>query len=265
MFKMAACSDARLCAPPFGALFSLFMYVFMYVLVLVLENCCAHTTYNTDALLGIGIHSERTVSAEFLGDHGIPVDIARTPGDKWFMVPKLKRKRRRRDCKQRWGCREGLLARMRSCPDKPALPSIFLSNARSIANKMDELRLRVAANNIVKDSCVLILMETWLQASITNSAVALEFRTAHRADRTMASGKQRGGGLLISTKDSWSSNTRTVSSHCSPELEYITVTCQELCELVHRTRPSTTSPGPTLTEASKRPRRSTRARLRTAS
>ena len=36
--------------------------------------------------------------------------------------------------------------------------------------------------------------------SIADSAVALEGRTAHGADRTKASGKQRGGGLLISLK-----------------------------------------------------------------
>ena len=112
---------------------------------------------------------------------------------------------------------------MKRCPDKPALSSIFLSNVRSIAIKMDELRQRVATNNIVKDSCVLIFTETWLQASIPDSAVALDGRAAHRADRIKASGKQGGGGLLIFTEDSWSSNTRTVSSHCSPESEYITV------------------------------------------
>ena len=41
---------------------------------------------------------------------------------------------------------------------------------------MDELRLQVATINIVKDSCVLILTEIWLQASIADSAVALEGR-----------------------------------------------------------------------------------------
>ena len=204
---MAVRIDARLGAPPAGAFSSLLMYSFIYVLVLVLisvDNCSAHT-YSRHDLLGIGTHSERAVSAEYLGEHRIPEDIARIPGDSWFMVPDLKRKRRRRDRKQRRGRRGGLLARMKRCPDKPALPSIFLSNVRSIAIKMDELRLRVATNNIVKDNCVLIFTETWLQVSIADSAVALKGRTAHRADRTKASGKHHGGGLLIFPKDSWSS------------------------------------------------------------
>ena len=120
----------------------------------------------------------------------------------------------------------GLLARTKRCPDKPALPSIFLSSVSSIANKTDKLRLWVVTNNIVKASFVLIFTETWLQASIPNSAVALDGRAAHRADIIKASGKQGGGGQLIFTKDSWSSNTRTLSTHCSPELEYITVKCR---------------------------------------
>ena len=95
---MAARIDARL-----GAFSSLLMYSFIYVLVLVLisvDNCSAHT-YSRHDLLGIGTHSERAVSAEYLGEHGIPEDIAWIPGDSWFMVPDLKRKRRRRDRKQR--------------------------------------------------------------------------------------------------------------------------------------------------------------------
>ena len=76
------------------------MYCFMYVLVLVLvsvNNCCAHTAYSRHDMLGIGTHSERTISAEYLGEHGVPKDIARTPGDRRFMVPDLKHKRGGRD------------------------------------------------------------------------------------------------------------------------------------------------------------------------
>ena len=105
-----------LCAPPFCAFSCLFMYVFMYVLVLVLLDFvvgCAHTAYNRHNLLEIGTHSERTVSAEYLGEHGIPKDIARKPGDKWFVVPDLTRKQRRRGHRAR-----GLLARMKRCSDK---------------------------------------------------------------------------------------------------------------------------------------------------
>ena len=96
MCKTVSHIDTRLGDPPVGAFSSLFMYGFMYVSVLVLvpgDNCCAHTAYSRHDLLGIGTHSEKAVSAEYLGEHGIPEDIARIPGDSWFMVPDLKCKR----------------------------------------------------------------------------------------------------------------------------------------------------------------------------
>ena len=40
------------------------------------------------------------------------------------------------------------------------------------------------------------------------------------------SGQTRGGGLIIYTKDSWGTNTITVSNHCSPNLEFMTVKCR---------------------------------------
>ncbi len=69
-------------------------------------------------------------------------------------------------------------------PHKPPLPSIFFTNARSLANKMDELRLLVATNNIVKNSCILLVTETWLNSSIPDMAIELEGRTVYRHDRT---------------------------------------------------------------------------------
>ena len=104
MCKTVSHIDTRLGDPPVGAFSSLFMYGFMYVSVLVLvpgDNCCAHTAYSRHDSLGIGPHSERNISAEYLGEHGAPQDIARTTGDRRFTVPDLKRKRRRRDRKQR--------------------------------------------------------------------------------------------------------------------------------------------------------------------
>lgn len=45
-----------------------------------------------------------------------------------------------------------MLVRLREEPVKPLLPSIFLSNVRSLANKTDDLRLQVATHDITKDS-----------------------------------------------------------------------------------------------------------------
>ena len=69
-------------------------------------------------------------------------------------------------------------------------PASFLSNARSIVNKMDELKLQMAANRLVQDCCTLLIMETWLHSSIPDTAIesiffivfVLYFSTALRAD-----------------------------------------------------------------------------------
>ncbi|KAI3361983.1 hypothetical protein L3Q82_012334, partial [Scortum barcoo] len=92
-------------------------------------------------------------------------------------------RRRRRHRKQKRGRRGGLRA----------LPSLFLTNARSLfVNKMDEMKLRIVSAKI--DSCVAIVTETWLDNNIPDAAVELAGRSLLRADRTAASEKHRGGG-----------------------------------------------------------------------
>ncbi|KAK0146537.1 hypothetical protein N1851_014143 [Merluccius polli] len=155
------------------------------------------------------------------------------PSGRRFRVPGFKLNRTRssfipsaiRRRRQKRGCRAGALARRQ--PLKPPLPSLFLTNAGSLANKMDELRLQARANNVVKDSCILLITETWLHSSIPDSAIELAGYTAQRHDRTVNSGKSRGGGLCVYVNNSWCTNTVTVESHCSSDLEFVTAKMQE--------------------------------------
>lgn len=48
----------------------------------------------------------------------------------------------------------------------------------------------------------------------------------HRADRTSDSGKSRGGGLCVYTNNKWCTNVVTMGTHCSPDLEYLSVRCR---------------------------------------
>ena len=51
--------------------------------------------------------------------------------------------------------------------------------------------------------------------------------SACRLDRdNAASEKKTGGGLLLYFNNKWKSNTKVMSSHCSPDLEYITIKCR---------------------------------------
>ena len=225
---MAARSHARPKSSTTGAPFYLFIYLLTYVLALQLVGkCSANNIYTRQDLLEVGRQPNHVVLAEFIDHHRIPNAIARRPGDEWFPLPGLKRKRRRRERKQPRGRRGGLRHKLRSKPYAPAVPSLFLANARSLVNKMDELRLLDASCNNVKNSCALIFSETWFRDDVTETAAELEGRSLFRADRDrIQSGKERGGGVAIYTKDSWCRNTKIVSSFCSPELEYISIKCR---------------------------------------
>lgn len=190
--------------------------------------CQADNIYSRHDLLKIGAGCERMITAEFLHTHKIPSGIARHPGSPWIIIPAGKRRRRRRERRQKRGCRAGPLARLRRQPLKPPLPSLFLANARSLANKMDELRLQIATDNAVKDSCILLFTETWLHPLIPDSAMELMGYTVQRRDRTESSGKTRGGGLCVYVNSGWCTNAVTVDSHCSPDLEYVSVKCRPI-------------------------------------
>ncbi|KAK0137684.1 hypothetical protein N1851_026114 [Merluccius polli] len=138
--------------------------------------------------------------------------------------PLCPRRRRRRKQKTRRGKRSGLRARLQANPYKPALPSLFLANARSLTNKMDEIRLQVVSGK--RDSCVAIVTETWLDEKIPDAAVELASRTVLRADRTADSDKRRGGGLALYVHNSWCTDISIMGTHCSPDLEYLTVKCR---------------------------------------
>ena len=50
--------------------------------------------------------------------------------------------------------------------------------------------------------------------------------TLHRQDRTAASGKTRGGSLCIFVNNSWCTISKEVSRYCSPEVEYLMISCR---------------------------------------
>lgn len=93
---------------------------------------------------------------------------------------------RRRERKQKWGSRSGLPAKFRKQPHKPPLPSIYLTNARSMVLKTAELELQLPGNRYIRD----------------------------------------GGGLCIFVHNTWSNNSTIINSHCSPDLEIMSVKCR---------------------------------------
>lgn len=94
-------------------------------------------------------------------------------------------------------------------------------------NKLDYLRLELTSRKEIRDCCTLVFTETWLNEDVPDSAIAMEGLTSFRADRSSAlSGKSRGGGVYIYINNNWCTNPTTVCSHCSPDIEFLTVKCR---------------------------------------
>ena len=135
-------------------------------------------------------------------------------------VNKTKRKLKR-------GKRAGIKARLKTKPTRPAVPTILLSNVRSLENKLDELRLMRGSLKVWRDCCLFIFTESWLHENIPDEAVQLEGTTLFRADRDAASsGKSRGGGLCIYINKDWCVNAASVAQHCSELVEFSIVICR---------------------------------------
>ncbi|XP_071326651.1 uncharacterized protein [Trachinotus anak] len=130
-------------------------------------------------------------------------------------------KRRRR------GKRAGALARLRRRALRTPLPGIFLSNVRSLPNKLDELQLLVQKNRDFSSSSVLCFTETWLCGSIPNSALELAGFQLFRADRdTELSGKTKVGGICFYANSGWCKDVTVILQHCSPDLETFIINCR---------------------------------------
>ncbi len=138
-----------------------------------------------------------------------------------------RRRYKRREKKQKRGKRGGIRARLAANPHKPAIPTIVLANVRSLDNKLDYIRLLRSAQRTVRDCCVFVFTETWLNNSVPDCAIQLDQLTCYRADRALVEGgKSRGGGLCVYINDAWWRNAVVVCKHCSPLVEFMIIKCR---------------------------------------
>ncbi len=216
---------ARIVAAANGSPFQCFFIFLVFFFTLCVIGT-VYIQYTRQTHLDIGDQHEISVSNDFHHTHNIPDDIARPAGSPWIVAGSRRRRRRRRERKQKRGRRSGVMLRLRKQPHKPPLPSLYLSNARSLVHKMDELELQLAGNRYVRDCCVLIVTETWFHPGIPDASVQLAGRTMLSQDRTKDSGKSRGGGLCIYVYENWCNNGTIIDRHCSPDVEYMSVRCR---------------------------------------
>ena len=104
-------------------------------------------------------------------------------------------------------------------PEGTPCPSIFLTNARSVIPKFDELRLTTSFVN----ADVVIVTESWLHSTIEDDLLQLNSYEVFRCDRKF----RRGGGVCIWAKSKFKPSLFALVSAVPPAIEvaFIRVTC----------------------------------------
>ena len=106
-----------------------------------------------------------------------------------FGIPKELRTRKR-------GRKGGIRARLRRRKFTPPLPSIIAGNARSLCNKLDELKSAASYMHEYRD-CLICFSETWFQDVHTTTFSNIDGFHCERNDRSSESGKKSGGGVCM--------------------------------------------------------------------
>ncbi len=89
-----------------------------------------------------------------------------------------RRHHKRRERKQK-GKRGGIRARLAANTHKPAIPTIILANVRSLDNKLDYIRLLRSTQRTVRDCCVFVFTEIWLNNSVPDCTIQLDQLTCY--------------------------------------------------------------------------------------
>ncbi len=94
---------------------------------------------------------------------------------------------------------------------------------------MDDLRARISFQRDIRDCNILCLTETWLTASVPDTAVTPSDNfSVLRMDRIAEAGKTKGGGVCFMINKKWCDprNISILSRSCSPHLEHFSIICR---------------------------------------
>ena len=101
-----------------------------------------------------------------------------------------------------------------------------MGNVCCLTNKFEELESLVRYQKLYRESSIVCLTETWLTENTPDSLISFTGFKTIRADRdTGASGKQKGGGLLLLVNNKWCNpNHATVKEQiCNKDIELLAV------------------------------------------
>ena len=132
---------------------------------------------------------------------------------------KVRKKRKR-------GKKGGLKQKLRNMENgRLPLPSVIMSNVRSLRGKMDELQANVSYMHEYKHACLLAFTETWLDNDVRDEDLSVNgFGTPVRLDRNKSdTGKSQGGGVCLFVNRKWCNTIIVRESLCTPDIELLSV------------------------------------------
>ena len=109
---------------------------------------------------------------------------------------------------------------------KLPLLTFLLANMQSLENQMYDLQSRLYYQPDIKNCNILCFTESWLNNDTDN--IELAGFSIHRQNREATSGKTRSRGVSLFVNNSWCmmSNIKEVLRYCSPEVEYLKISCR---------------------------------------
>ena len=129
----------------------------------------------------------------------------------------------RSKCKKKRGSRGGIRNRIRRRGARLPMPSVTLTNARSLVNKMEELQALVQHDCDYRRSNIICVTETWFSDDKSHSTDLDGFTTV-RLDRCkQQTGKEQGGGLIVYVNKDWATNITVRETVNTPDYEILSV------------------------------------------
>ncbi|GFR76969.1 hypothetical protein ElyMa_005813200 [Elysia marginata] len=115
-----------------------------------------------------------------------------------------KRKTKKKKKRGSWG---GIRNRLRRRGARLPMPSVTLTNAQSLVNKMDHLQALVKNDGGYRRSNIICVTETWFSEEKLHNPDDIDGYTPIRLDRSKKkTSKEKGGGLLMYVNKDWATN-----------------------------------------------------------
>lgn len=120
------------------------------------------------------------------------------------------------------GCRAGVKVQARRWRYKPFLLSVIMRNVNSPSNKSNGLEILMKTWKVCYECSLMCLTNPWLNQNISDSCVDLPgFTLICSGTYAKASGKLKGGGLVLLVNQSWCNPTHVTVKEkmCCPDIE----------------------------------------------